>query len=79
MLYYRSALDASSEAVFGVESVSPGEADRVVPDHYALVVLSDIAQLSSTFADRLEKYVQAGGAVLIAAGPENRRRAARRR
>ena len=70
VLYYRAALDASSEAVFSVESVSPGEADRVVPDRYALVVLSDIAQLSTMFADRLEKYVQAGGAVFIAVGPK---------
>jgi hypothetical protein len=70
VLYYRAALDASSEAVFGVESVSPGEADRVVPDRFALVILSDIAQLSSIFADRLEKYVQAGGSVFIAAGPK---------
>jgi hypothetical protein len=70
VLYYRAALDASSEAVFGVESVSPGEADRIVPDRFALVVLSDIAQLSTTFAGRLEAYVQAGGAVFIAVGPK---------
>jgi hypothetical protein len=70
VLYYRSALDASSEAVFGVESVSPGASDRVVPDRYALVVLSDIPQLSTTFGDRLAKYVEAGASVLIAVGPK---------
>jgi hypothetical protein len=69
-LYYRAALDASSEAVFSVESVSPGEADRVIPDRYALVVLSDIPQLSTMFADRLQKYVQAGGSVFIAVVPK---------
>jgi hypothetical protein len=70
VLYYRAALDASSEAVFGVESVSPGEADRIVPDRYALIVLSDIAPLPSTFGSRLEKYVQSGGSVFIAVGPK---------
>ena len=69
-LYYESALNASKGAVFQVKTSSPGEAERLDPDDYALVTLSDVAQLSAGYESTLEDYVEAGGSVLIAVGPE---------
>ncbi len=69
-LYYESALNASRAAVFRVKTSSPGEAERLDPDDFALVVLSDVAQVSAGFEDELEEYVDSGGSVLIAVGSE---------
>ncbi len=69
-LYYRSALGASSAAVFDVRVSSPGEAARLKPSDFALVVLSDTAQLGTAFESALEDYVESGGSVLIAVGPQ---------
>jgi hypothetical protein len=69
-LYYESALNASRAAVFHVKTSSPGEAERLNPNDYALVVLSDVAQISAGYESKLEEYVKAGGAALITVGPE---------
>jgi len=69
-LYYESALNASRAAVFQVKTSSPGEAERLNPNDYALVVLSDVAQISAGYEDRLIEYVEAGGSVLVAVGSE---------
>jgi hypothetical protein len=69
-LYYESALNASKAAVFQVKTSSPGEAERLKPNDYALVVLSDVAQISAGYENTLLDYVKAGGSVLIAVGPE---------
>ncbi len=68
LLYYRAALDASSQALFQVQSAGATDVDRFSPDRFALVVLSDVPQLPSTFLNRLESYVQSGGSVLLAVG-----------
>ncbi len=68
LLYYRAALDASSQALFQVQSAGATDVDRFSPDRFALVVLSDVPQLSSLFLSRLESYVKSGGSVLLAAG-----------
>lgn len=70
LLHYRTALGASSGVRFLLESASPGEAERLNPDRYALIVLSDIAQPSSRFLTRLKNYAESGGALLLALGPK---------
>lgn len=69
-LYYRSALGASSAAVFEVRATSPGEAARLEPSEFAMVILSDTAELGTQFATKLQEYVERGGAVLIAVGQQ---------
>ena len=68
-LYYKAALGAGSESIFEVRTASPAEADRFHPENFALVVISDVPRLSSLFTERLRGYVEAGGSVLLAAGP----------
>ena len=48
LLYYRTALTASSSVRFTLETASPGEAERLSPERYTLIVLSDIPQLYSS-------------------------------
>ena len=71
LLYYRAALEASSAANYRLETVSVAEADRLDPAHYALVVLSDVPGLPRRFADRLEGWVESGGSLLVAIGPNS--------
>jgi len=70
LLFYQAALDSSAESVFQVQGASPGEADRLTPDRFALVVVSDVPQLPTLFAGRLKNYVEAGGSLLLAVGPK---------
>ena len=69
-LYYKAALDAGSGAVFEVHVASPAEADRLQPERFAMVVISDVPRLSSLFGERLRNYVEAGGSVFLAVGPK---------
>lgn len=68
LTFFQAALDASSQAMFKVEGASVTQAEQGRPDQYALVILSDIPQLSSAATERFESYVNEGGAVLIVAG-----------
>jgi hypothetical protein len=70
VIYYEAALNAAPEAMFKVESASPSDVDRLEPDRFALVVISDVPRLSNLFAGKLDKYVQSGGSVLLAVGPK---------
>lgn len=70
LLHYRTALAASTGVRFSLEAASPGEAERLDPDRYALIVLSDIPQLSSGFLTRLRNYAASGGALFLALGPQ---------
>ena len=70
VLYYKAALDADSNAIFQVQAASAGEVDRLAPERFAMVVISDIPRLSTLFAERLRKYVESGGSVLLAVGPK---------
>ena len=74
-LYFRAALDASAAAHFQVRTSSPGEAARLKLNEYAFIVLSDVIP-SAGFEQDLRGFAEAGGAVLIAAGPEIAQRAA---
>ena len=68
-LYFRTALDASPDAAFtmDVQRAEGGSGANLAS--YSLVVLSDPGQLPNGFEDALKRYVQGGGAVLIALGP----------
>src|SRR5579864_1521620 len=68
LLYYQTALDASTEAAFVLEPVTVDQVANVSPSKYAVVVLSDVASLPGAFEGALQKYVRGGGAVLIALG-----------
>ena len=70
LLHYRTALGASTGVRFALEAASPGEAERLDPDRYALIVLSDIPQLSSAFLTRLRNYAASGGSLFLALGPQ---------
>ncbi len=71
LLYYRAALEASAAAHYRLESVSSGEAGRLDPGRYALVVLSDVPQLARGFEAQLRAWVETGGALLVALGPNS--------
>jgi hypothetical protein len=68
VLYYQTALDASNEAAFNLETVTVEQVANISPAKYALVVLSDVASLPAAFEAALDKYVRSGGAVMVALG-----------
>ncbi|HEV8146987.1 MAG TPA: BatA domain-containing protein [Bryobacteraceae bacterium] len=68
-LYYKAAMDASADAAFQVEVVSPGQAGGMALSNYAFVVLNDVGSVATALEDSLKKYVSAGGAVLLVLGP----------
>ena len=69
LLYFQTALGASAAAHFRIESASLDAAARLDPAGYSLVVLSDVPELPSGFESRLATWVEAGGAVFAALGP----------
>jgi hypothetical protein len=68
-LYYKAAMDASADAAFQVEVVSPGQAGGMALSNYAFVVLNDVGSVATALEDSLKKYVSAGGSVLLVLGP----------
>jgi hypothetical protein len=68
-LYFGAAVGASRSARFKLEVASAGDAERRNPDNFALIVLSDIANLSTGFENKLREWTEQGGAVLVAIGP----------
>jgi hypothetical protein len=66
--YFRNAIDAAAGAPFQVEAVSPEQSVNTLPTNYAVVVLSDVAELQPTFIEALRAYVRGGGGLLIALG-----------
>ncbi len=67
-LYVKTALDSSSEPAFNLESVVGNQTGGLNVSRYAFVILSDPGPMSERFTDSLEKYVQAGGSVLLMLG-----------
>lgn len=67
-LYYRTAIEASSDAAFTLDPITMDQVANISPAKYAVVVLSDPGSLPATFDSALRKYLQGGGAVLIALG-----------
>jgi hypothetical protein len=73
LLYFQAALDASPDAAFRVTAVETQAAGSLDLARFAVVVLSDAAPLGAGLEESLKRYVRAGGAVLIAAGPATAR------
>ena len=68
LLYFRTALDASTDAAFKLESVAADQAANLAPSKFAFVVLSDVGSIPASFEQALRSYVRAGGSVWIALG-----------
>ena len=71
LLYYRAALEASAATQYRLESVTPAQAGRIDPGQYAVVVLADVPRLPSGFEDRLRAWVESGGGLMVALGPNS--------
>ncbi len=69
LTYFRAAVDASSNAGFRLQPVTTSNVGGVDPGRYSVVVLSNVRSLPSSFEQALARYVRAGGAVFVAAGP----------
>jgi hypothetical protein len=67
-LYVKTAMDSSAEAGFNLESVAVGQSANANVSKYAFVILSDSGPLPQKLSDALDKYVQAGGSVLMTLG-----------
>ena len=68
LTFFSAALDASSQAMFRVEGATVTQAEQSRLEQYALVILSDIPQLSEAATRRFESYVREGGAVVVVVG-----------
>lgn len=67
-LYFRTALESSSEPAFVLESLPSNQVSNANVSKYAFVILSDSGPLPERFENALVKYVQAGGSVLVTLG-----------
>jgi len=67
--YFRTALEAASEATFKLETRTPQEVSAVSPSSFGFVVLANVSSLPKDFEDALERYVREGGGLLVAVGP----------
>ena len=67
-LYFGAALSAAAQSSFVLQPITPEEASDVDPAKYAFVVLSDVPSVPSILEHTLERNVEDGGSVLVAAG-----------
>jgi hypothetical protein len=67
-LYFGAALAAAAQASFVLQPITPEQASDIDPTKYAFVVLSDVPSVPSILEHTLEKDVEDGGSVLVAAG-----------
>src|SRR5262249_16930117 len=67
-LFFRTALDSSSDAAFQLETMHPEQAANAQLSHYAMVVLNDLGSIPAGFEESLQRYAAAGGGVLVALG-----------
>jgi hypothetical protein len=67
-LYFGAALAAAAQASFVLQPIAPEQASDIDPTKYAFVVLSDVPSVPSILEHTLEKNVEDGGSVLVAAG-----------
>lgn len=70
-LFFAEALESLEGLALNVERVQPADlAGRELGD-FAFVVVADAAAIGAADADRLQRYVAAGGGILIALGPRS--------
>jgi hypothetical protein len=72
--YFASAIGSLTAPRLTVEQRSTDGLDRGTLSGYSLVVVTDVAALSSGAAERVTEYVAAGGAVLATVGAESSNR-----
>jgi hypothetical protein len=68
LLYFRSALEASGQSAFLIDSAAVEQTGAISASKYAFVVLSDLGALPGGFENELRNYVRNGGSVLVALG-----------
>ncbi|HYA16820.1 MAG TPA: BatA and WFA domain-containing protein [Bryobacteraceae bacterium] len=67
-LYVKTALESSSEPAFTLQSVAASQTGTLDLAKYAFIILSDPGPTAQVFGERLAKYVQDGGSVLMTLG-----------
>ena len=68
-LHLQSALTTNDDLPFSFALKTAGSVDPTSISDYALVVLNDTGPISTALADTLAKFVNAGGQMIVAAGP----------
>jgi hypothetical protein len=68
-LHLQSALTTNDDLPFTFVLKSAGSVDPASISDYALVVLNDSGPISPALADTLAKFVNAGGQMIVSAGP----------
>ena len=68
LLYFKSALEASGQSAFAIDSATVDQTANLSPSKYAFVVLSDVGSLAPAFENQLREYVRGGGSVLVSLG-----------
>ena len=68
-LYFRSALDSTGDGGFLMETERPEVAAAANLASYAFVVLNDVSNVPPALDGGLQRYVTAGGSVLVVLGP----------
>ncbi|MES1258417.1 MAG: BatA and WFA domain-containing protein [Acidobacteriota bacterium] len=67
-LYLKTALESATDAAFTLDAKTPSQAASLDASKYAFVLLSDPGPLPQRLEESLDKYVQAGGSMLVALG-----------
>ena len=71
--FYKAALESGGNTGLSLQTMPVEEATGKDFSKYAFIVLNDVGDLGSKLADEICSYVQHGGAVLIALGPNTAR------
>lgn len=69
VLYYRTALDSSTDAAFTLDVQRPETAATASLVGYSLVVLDDLGPLPPGMEENLQRYVTSGKSLLVVLGP----------
>ncbi len=68
-LYYRSALDSSTDAAFALDVQRPETAATAALAGYSMVVLDDLGPLPAGLEENLQRYVSSGKSLMVILGP----------
>ena len=66
--YFKTALNSNTDAAFTLDTQRPEAAASANLSNFAVVVLNDPGVLPASLLDNLQRYVQAGGSMLIVLG-----------
>ena len=68
-LYYRTAIESSTDAGFEPEDLAVAQSANLAFSKYAFIVLSDVRDVPGPLEAQLRQYVGNGGALLVLLGP----------